>query len=96
MAESTMADLNENDYPAEVTIGDQWARGLRQPQKLAGKPLPSSAALHCLISKVAYHLYLRRGKVHGHDFEDWQAAEALVRSRRTPTEKPVGDHANGK
>jgi hypothetical protein len=51
MQESMMADLTENDYPAEATIGDQWARGLRQPQKLAGKPLPSSAALPALFPK---------------------------------------------
>ena len=34
------------------------------------------------IAKVAYELYERRGKVHGHDREDWLEAERIVRQRQ--------------
>ncbi|MBI5544891.1 MAG: DUF2934 domain-containing protein [Deltaproteobacteria bacterium] len=30
---------------------------------------------------MAYELYLTRGRVEGHDVEDWLAAETLVRAR---------------
>ena len=33
------------------------------------------------ISRVAYKLFERRGFVHGHDLEDWLAAERIVRTR---------------
>ena len=34
------------------------------------------------IARVAYALYLQRGGDHGHDFEDWLNAEAIVRKQR--------------
>ena len=69
---------NEVEYPTEATVGDQWLRGFeRQPQELLAQSL-TSADLHRCISKVAYELYLRRGRVHGHDLDDWFAAERIV------------------
>jgi len=92
-----MANLHEVDYPAEATVGDQRLRQVRA--KIGSKliRLPSSAAAaHRKIALLAYEFYLRRGKIHGHDLEDWLAAEAIVLSRLTRAERPTGDHANGK
>jgi hypothetical protein len=74
-----MANTNEVDYPAEATIGDQWARGLTEESE---EPILRSprAELHHRIADVAYRLYLHRGKLHGHALEDWLAAESLVLS----------------
>jgi hypothetical protein len=35
------------------------------------------------IARVAYTLWEQRGRVHGHDAEDWQEAERIVRARHT-------------
>jgi Protein of unknown function (DUF2934) len=70
-----MAKSTENEYPAEATIGDQWRRG-----KIANRLSFSGAELHRRISQVAYEHYLRRGKVHGHDLDDWVAAERKVKA----------------
>ena len=48
------------------------------------------------IARLAYELYLRHGRVPGHDVEDWLTAEALIHSRLARREKPVGDHIDGK
>jgi len=92
-----MANLHEVDYPAEATVGDQRLRQVRAKigSKLIRLP-PSPAATRRLISFLAYDFYLRRGEVHGHDVEDWLAAEAIVLSRTRRGEKPAGDHADGK
>jgi len=92
-----MANLHEFDYPAEATVGDQRLREVRA--KIGSKLIPfppSLAATRRKIALVAYELYLRRGKVHGHDLEDWLAAEAIVLSRSTRGEKPAGESAHGK
>ena len=34
------------------------------------------------VQEEAYALFLARGAEHGHDLEDWLAAEAIVRNRR--------------
>ena len=34
------------------------------------------------IAQVAYQLFERRGRVHGHHFQDWLEAERIVRQRR--------------
>lgn len=87
-----MANLNEVDYPSEATIGDQWARDLEQPLM---RPLLSPADLRRRITQVAYELYLRRGKRHGYDVEDWLTAESLVLSELTASAKPAGERAHG-
>jgi Protein of unknown function (DUF2934) len=33
------------------------------------------------VSKVAYDLFEKRGKVHGHDMEDWLKSEIIVKKR---------------
>lgn len=69
---------DEVEYPPEATIGDQWLRGFkRQSQKSLAQSL-SSADLHRRISKLAYELYLGRGRAHGHDLDDWFAAERII------------------
>jgi hypothetical protein len=43
---------------------------------------PASAELPIEeIQAEAYRLFLDRGGEHGHDVEDWLAAEALVRAK---------------
>ncbi|GAB4409247.1 MAG: hypothetical protein OHK0032_04810 [Thermodesulfovibrionales bacterium] len=37
--------------------------------------------LHDEIAKVAYELYEKRGRVGGHDLDDWFEAERLVMAR---------------
>jgi hypothetical protein len=91
-----MANANEIDYPPEATLGDQRLR------QAAGKfrieppgASPSTVELHREIARLAYELYLRHGKLSGHDVEDWLTAEALVYSRLAGCEKPVGDQNDG-
>ncbi len=33
------------------------------------------------VARVAYDLYEKRGKIHGHDREDWLKAEMIVKKR---------------
>ncbi len=33
------------------------------------------------VAKVAYELYEKRGKIHGHDLADWLQAEMIVMKR---------------
>ena len=33
------------------------------------------------VAKVAYDLFEKRGKVHGHDMADWLKAEMIVKKR---------------
>jgi hypothetical protein len=74
-----MANTNEIDYPAEDTIGDQCVRGLiKESRRPIGEPPVLPRELHRRISRIAYQLYLQRGKLHGRDLEDWPTAESLV------------------
>ncbi len=41
--------------------------------------------IHDEIARVAYDLYLKRGKVNGHDLEDWLEAERIVTARHAGT-----------
>ena len=92
-----MANLNEIDYPPEATLGDQRLR--RAAGKIRFEPpvaSPSTVELRREIARLAYELYLRHGRLPGHDLEDWLTAEALVYSRLAQCEKPVGNHTDGK
>lgn len=85
------------DYFPEDTLGDQGRRrstGERQ-KRLAGSAL-ARTYLHDRVSRVAYHFYLRRGQVPGHDLDDWFAAERVVLSRLAHTKGQPGDQFNGK
>jgi Protein of unknown function (DUF2934) len=45
-------------------------------------------ALHDEIARVANELYKKRGRAHGHELEDWLAAEKIVTEKheRHPSE----------
>ena len=91
-----MANANEIDYPPEATLGDQRLR--RTAGKIRFEPpvaSPSTVELRREIARLAYELYLRHGRLPGHDLEDWLTAEALVYSRLACCEKPVGDQNDG-
>ena len=36
------------------------------------------------VARVAYELYERRGRTNGQDFDDWVAAEQIVKQRSIP------------
>jgi hypothetical protein len=90
-------DNNEPEYPPEDTLGDQWRRCATDKWKqLLSDSSPAAVSLHDRVSRLAYQFYLRRGKVPGHDLEDWFAAERVVLSRFTHTKDRSGDQINGK
>ncbi len=33
------------------------------------------------VARVAYDLYEKRGRIHGHDMEDWLKAETIVKKK---------------
>ena len=86
----------DNEYPPEATVGDQWQRGeienLAQALDLYSI---SPAELHQRISQVAYQFYLRRGKVHGYDLDDWLMAEREVLNCFTDIRLELGEPTNG-
>ena len=91
-----MANANEIDYPPEATLGDQRLR--RAAGKIRYEPpfaSPSTVELRREIARLAYELYLRHGRLPGHDVEDWLTAEALVYSRLASGEEPDGDYTDG-
>jgi hypothetical protein len=47
------------------------------------------APLRQRIAEVAYDLYLRRGRVPGHEMEDWLEAERRVRAQSAAPVKPA-------
>jgi len=88
-----MCDANE--YPDEATIGDQRRRS--KPQVCSrGRDALSPPGLDRLISCLAYEIYLDRGKLHGHDLDDWLAAEETVLSRLTHRARYRGETHHGK
>jgi DUF2934 family protein len=93
-----MRDNNgELEYPPEDTLGDQWRRGATgEWQKRLADSSRAGASFHDRISCLAYQFYLRRGKVPGHDLDDWFAAERIVLSRLAYKKNPPGDQFNGK
>jgi hypothetical protein len=44
-------------------------------QEAPPSPPPSPGELHARIAKLAYELYVQRGRRHGYDLADWLAAE---------------------
>jgi hypothetical protein len=92
-----MADSNDTEYPPEDTLGDQGLRG----SALVLTDLPaalqlSTAEWHNRVSRVAYGIYLARGKLPGHEIEDWLAAERFLLSQFPPDELEDGDESDGK
>ena len=54
------------------------SRGWRK--KAVAEPSASSVEAD-EVACVAYELYVQRGRLNGHDLEDWLRAEAIVRER---------------
>jgi hypothetical protein len=89
-------DNNELEYPPEDTLGDQWRRSATgEWQESLNDSSLAAAALRDRVCRLAYQLYLRRGKVPGHDVDDWFAAERIVFSRLAHTRNSPGDQFNG-
>lgn len=59
--------------------------------------LDQGEALRQRILEKAYDLYVGRGRVHGHDLEDWLEAERLIlRAPRSRTmERPTASGSKG-
>lgn len=47
------------------------------------EPINTAGSLQEEIEHVAYDLYERRGRIDGHDWEDWLEAEQIVKQRAT-------------
>ena len=57
-------------------------RGLLRRKRASGNGATAQAAVDAAaVARVAYELYEQRGRVDGHDLEDWLRAEAIVRQR---------------
>lgn len=52
---------------------------MQQQQKTSGQIAQRTTADPQEIARVAYELYEQRGRHNGHDWEDWFAAEAIIR-----------------
>ncbi len=90
-------DDNGLDYLPEDTLGDQWLRDSTAPGKtLLADSSFSAIPLHDRIAQLAYHFYLSRGQIAGHDLDDWLVAEHIVLRRLAHTKNPPGDQFNGK
>ena len=57
-------------------------RGIRTAVKQAVRELQPAQATQDEIAKVAFELFERRGRIHGHDQQDWFEAERIARARR--------------
>ena len=45
------------------------------------EPINPAGSLQQEIERVAYDLYEQRGRIDGHDWEDWLEAERIIRQR---------------
>ena len=61
-----------------ATTSRKSVRPRKQPPRV-GSPASSAFPGHALIARRAYELFLQRGGEHGHDWEDWLAAERELR-----------------
>ena len=57
------------------------ARSTRTAVNVRGRKQPAQTKDTGAVALVAYQLFQQRGRVHGHDLEDWITAERIVRSR---------------
>ncbi len=90
-------DDNGLDYLPEDTLGDQWRRNsMALWETLLADASFSAASLHDRIAQLAYQFYLRRGRVVGHDLDDWFIAERIVLSRLAQAKNQPGDQLDGK
>jgi hypothetical protein len=95
--EWNMENANDTEYPPEATVGDQRLRTMpRETTCEPALPWPSPAELHRHISRLAYEFYVRRGRLSGHELDDWLAAERIVLSRLTQSDNRTGDSPHAK
>lgn len=60
----------------------------RKKQKVKTADSASSEVDHAAIAARAYERFERRGRVHGHDLEDWLAAERELLGDAGPARIP--------
>jgi len=53
----------------------------RRPTNIPAEAAPRTHIASAQIAHRAYELFLQRGGVHGHDLEDWLAAESELREK---------------
>jgi hypothetical protein len=97
--ESATFEANRDDaeYPSEDTLGDQALRGSAFELETVSTPLPvSGARRHALIERMAYEIFVARGRQPGHELDDWYAAEHMVLSEIAPDQPDDGDQSDGK
>jgi len=51
--------------------------------------LDKKKGIHEEIARVAYELYEKRGRAHGHELEDWLDAERIVMERHARHAKEI-------
>lgn len=56
-----------------------WLRTSKKPGEAGNGALDYEQ-----VARVAYDLYERRGRTDGQDFDDWVAAEQIVKQRPAP------------
>ena len=56
--------------------------GKQTASRAASQVDPQGGADQNEVARIAYALFERRGREHGHDFEDWVEAERIVRQQR--------------
>jgi hypothetical protein len=61
---------------------------MRKAKTVAAVP-QESELLDEQIARKAYELYEQRGGAHGHDLDDWLAAERLMREKTAAASPPV-------
>jgi DUF2934 family protein len=85
------------EYPSEATVGDQSLRAIpKNSPSEPNLPLPSPVELRRDIAQLAYEFYLRRGRLSGHDLDDWLDAERIVLSRFIRNANQTGDSPHAK
>jgi Protein of unknown function (DUF2934) len=70
--------------PSEAALMENDAQTKAQPEitpvLLASTRTPSEP-LEIQIRELAYRLYEQRGRIEGHEIEDWAEAEAIIRAK---------------
>ena len=65
----------KKDQEVYLILGDEDRLLPEVPDQEAAEPSPSYGA----IARRAFELFLARGAAHGHDVEDWLAAERQLK-----------------
>jgi hypothetical protein len=54
----------------------------QSPRTGLAEPINPAGSFQEKIERVAYGLYEQRGRIDGHDWEDWLEAERIVKQQR--------------